>query len=127
MPAAIKGFLLAATLFGLIGITLTYDAIARLKRHQVPPFHPEGFYTVMYVFPKPPEPIILFYNSLLGRILVVSSALVVPAFFSYLQINRERPVSAFFCRGESGLNSASSQDTIRLPASGEFGYRGAES
>ena len=96
MPTAIKGFLLAATFFGLIGITLTYDAIARLKQHQVPPFHPEGFYTVVYDFPKPPEPIILFYNSLLGRILVVSSALGVPAFFSYLQINRERPVSAFF-------------------------------
>lgn len=94
MSTPAKGLIVLLLLFGIVGIALTYDAIGRMKNKAVPPFN-EGLYTAVWSIPIPPREVILFCDSLLGRIGAWGSALVVPVLFAYFLVRRGWLIVAF--------------------------------
>lgn len=103
-PASIKGLFAVAILFGVMGITLTYDAVARMRRDAVPPFS-EGLHETVWMIPPPPHEFILSFDALPGRIGVWGSALVVPVFCGYLLFRRDWLVVSFLLLGLWSLSS----------------------
>ena len=79
MSTSAKAFFASLIVVSILGVSLGYDGIARIKKSHVPPFsNPNGFYNVVYVTAPPPEKLVLAWNSSTGKFLICGGCILVP-------------------------------------------------
>jgi hypothetical protein len=98
--------LLALALFDVLGVVLGYEAIARLRRLHVPPFPPfEGLGVILLLVPAPPDWLVLFWDSILGRIILWIGCLLIPVTVGVIAFTKQHVFSAFIIMSAWTLGS----------------------
>jgi hypothetical protein len=88
-----KGLFAFLATFSLLAVILGFEGIARLERVHAPPFNQEMFMIIGGV-PMPPARMILFLNSICGRILTWLGVIAVPLACVLLAVRREKIYTA---------------------------------
>lgn len=80
MSPSIKGLFGFLVFLSLLGVTLGYDGIATMRREGMPPFN-TGLYTAVWSVWPPPQEMVAWSDTTLGRIVVWSGTLTAPVLF----------------------------------------------
>jgi hypothetical protein len=91
---SIRGFFIAAILFALTGLCLGFGGIARMKSAAVPPFN-QGLYKATWSISPPPRQVVLFWDSVPGRVLLCAALVAVPATVAWLVARHELNFAGF--------------------------------
>lgn len=80
------------TLLALLGVSLVYSGIGRLRAKNTPPFA-HGLYTVVSMIQRPPDTLLLRLDSTLFRWIAWMLVIAVPVAAGVLCFGKDRPVA----------------------------------
>ena len=72
-----RPFLAFLALFNIVGVSMGYEGVARLRRLHFPPFR-DGLYDIMVSYPPPPNWLVLAWASPYGHVILWAGYLVIP-------------------------------------------------